>query len=188
MFSYGQTHSRELHAASNIANYYRMGKPTRLGVDLTKFDSALVQSEYRPNTVTRAVEERRLPPSFVPGRNAIMICMAAGFGYGFYGSCIYGGWNAVDYSGYPDCRPVFLDKIEEAISLALDTQINLMAPLLTLSKAEIIKLGMKLKAPLHLTWSCYKGEDKPCETCDSCKIRAKGFKEAACDDPALQDL
>jgi 7-cyano-7-deazaguanine synthase len=187
-FGYGQRHGlMEGERAYRIAQHYRVA------IDVATFDSSSDSSLIFRGTgdTPRATKEQKLPPTFVPGRNAVMIAIVAGIAYGLEIKCIYGGWNAVDYSGYPDCRPTFLSTMESAMNHALLTgrehedAVTIMAPLVMLKKSAIIKLGLELRAPLHLTWSCYKGGDKPCGTCESCKIRAKGFKEAGIEDPAL---
>ncbi len=183
-FGYGQRHYCEVDRAYKIADFYQVH--TVQNNFNASLDSALT-SGINPTQHSRASKEQSIPNTFVPGRNAIMLSIAAGHAYGHGLRCIYGGWNAVDYSGYPDCRPVFLDHMEFSLQLALGSEdLEIMAPLVLLKKYEIIAWGMKLKAPLHLTWSCYSPKgDKPCGTCESCKIRAKGFKEAGLKDPAL---
>jgi 7-cyano-7-deazaguanine synthase len=100
------------------------------------------------------------------------------------------GVNALDYSGYPDCRPAFVSSFQATAALALKRGVDgrpveVAAPLVDLGKAQIVLLGLGADAPLRLTWSCYRGEDAPCGTCDACVLRAKGFAEAGIDDPAL---
>jgi 7-cyano-7-deazaguanine synthase len=96
---------------------------------------------------------------------------------------IVGGWNIIDFGGYPDCRPVFLSFMQDALRTGMEYEVTIHGPLLSLTKAGIIKLGLSLKVPFEKTWSCYKGEEKPCHQCDSCKHRDKGFKEVGFKDP-----
>jgi 7-cyano-7-deazaguanine synthase len=122
-----------------------------------------------------------------------MLSIAAGIAYVEKVYDIVGGWNAVDYSGYPDCRPEFFAALMETIDLALGfktsdvnpQKVTIYTPLIHLTKAEIIILGRSLKVPYGLTWSCYAGGDVPCGECDSCKIRVEGFASAGEKDPAL---
>ena len=138
-------------------------------------------------------KKKGLPASFVPGRNLIFLGLAASLAYSEEATRIVGGWNCIDYSGYPDCRPTFLRQTEDAINLALgytykEARITVKAPLLELNKKEIIQMGLKLEVPFELTWSCYEGEEKPCGKCGSCLFREKGFKEAGVKDPALEEV
>jgi 7-cyano-7-deazaguanine synthase len=125
-----------------------------------------------------------LPSTYVPGRNTIFISFALSLAETLEAPYIFIGANAVDYSGYPDCRPRYYDAWNRVLD-ALGTHVGIRIPLLHLNKAEIIRLGMKLKVPYGDTWSCYQGGKKPCGVCDSCRFRAKGFAEAGSVDPAL---
>ena len=128
-----------------------------------------------------------IPVTYVPARN-IIFCYAVGYAEVIGAEAIYIGVNAVDYSGYPDCRPEFIEAFQKVVKVGTKGGINgrpikILAPLMNLSKAEIIKLACENNAPLHLTTSCYKGGDKACGVCDSCTLRLKGFKEAGIVDP-----
>jgi 7-cyano-7-deazaguanine synthase len=121
-----------------------------------------------------------------------MLSVAAGIAYTSQTYNIVGGWNAVDYVGYPDCRETFLEAMEGALNHALGTtrginHLHIHSPLIHLSKSEIISYGIALKVPFELTWSCYSGGDTPCGVCDSCKIRQEGFATVGVEDPALQN-
>lgn len=155
---------------------------------------SLVFDEFSSSALTNSLRNinekvRKLPASFVPGRNLFFITAIAAFCYTRKISNIVGGWNAVDWSGYPDCRPNFLRAAETAINTALGLEkkpylyINIRAPLVGMNKAQIIQLGTKLNVPFEHTWSCYEGRDKPCGKCGACKQRAKGFREAGLEDP-----
>jgi len=122
-----------------------------------------------------------LPSTYVPGRNTIFISFALSYAEAEKASRIFIGANAVDFSGYPDCRPAYLNAWNKVLK-ALGTGVSTEAPLVKLTKAQIVKLGHKLKAPLKLTWSCYKGGAEPCGVCDSCRFRAKGFAQAGVKD------
>ncbi len=117
-----------------------------------------------------------------------MLSLAAGLAETEGADSIFIGANAIDYSGYPDCRPEFFEAFQEVLRVGTKAgvegkPIRVEAPILRMSKAEIVKLGKQLDAPLHLTWSCYNGGDKACGQCDSCLLRLKGFQDAGCSDP-----
>ena len=124
----------------------------------------------------------------VPARNLILLSIAAGLCESEGGETIFIGANAIDYSGYPDCRPDFFRAFEEVLKKGTKSgvegkPITIQAPIISKTKAEIVKLGKELNAPLHLTWSCYQGGDRACGKCDSCLLRLKGFDEAGFTDP-----
>jgi 7-cyano-7-deazaguanine synthase len=124
-----------------------------------------------------------IPVTYVPARNIIFLSYAAGYAETVDADAIYIGVNAIDYSGYPDCRPEFINAFENVIKVGTKSGVNgkpikIITPLISLSKAEIVKLAYDTDAPLHLTTSCYKGGEKACGVCDSCVLRLKGFKEA----------
>ena len=122
----------------------------------------------------------------MPARNSIFLSLAASLAETKGADTIYFGANAVDYSGYPDCRPEFIEAFEKMITLGTKVgAVRIAAPLLKLSKSEIIKLGCELSVPFEWTWSCYEGKEIPCGECDSCILRAKGFREAGIEDPLL---
>jgi 7-cyano-7-deazaguanine synthase len=191
-FVYGQRHAREIVSAEQICRYYGLQAPTLINLT-TAFQgiggSSLTSGATDGNPSTEAVQRGpdELPPTFVPGRNIIMIAVAAAFAYTHEAGEIYGGWNAVDYSGYPDCRPRFLREMEHALCSGLDRDMIVTYPLVHSSKADIIKKGIANGAPMHLSWSCYAGGlSTPCGVCDSCKIRAEGFAKVGIPDPAFQ--
>lgn len=124
-----------------------------------------------------------IPVTYVPARNIIFLSYAAGYAEVVDADAIFIGVNAVDYSGYPDCRPEFIEAFQKAINVGTKNGVNgkpvkIITPLINLTKAEIIKLACENNAPLHLTTTCYKGGEKACGVCDSCVLRLKGFKEA----------
>ena len=126
-----------------------------------------------------------MPSTYVPGRNTIFLSYAISYAETIKAKKIFLGINAVDFSSYPDCTPQYLKAMQQVMK-SLNNGIELCAPIERYSKAQIIKLGTKLKVPYEKTWSCYNGKNKPCGKCDSCKLRAKGFKEAGINDPALK--
>jgi len=131
---------------------------------------------------------KRIPTTYVPARNTLFLSYALSWAETLGASDIYIGANSLDYSGYPDCRPRYLKAVERAFELGTKQgvsgkKIRIQAPLLRLTKEEIIRLGTRLKVPYRLTWSCYVGGKRPCGTCDSCLLRMKGFEEAGLKDP-----
>lgn len=191
-FDYGQRHSRENAAARAIAR--------RLCVKLYEIKLAfpwfegcsLVNSKLKlPDMkLSKIGKKGEIPSTYVPGRNLVFASVGFSLADSVDAAAIVLGPNVVDYSGYPDCRPEFYRALEKAAAYgtrrgASGRKIKLLTPLIKLSKAGIARLGLKLGAPLELTWSCYSGGKKPCGCCDSCKLRAKGFSDAGIEDPAL---
>lgn len=130
-----------------------------------------------------------VPSTYVPGRNTIFLSLAVSLADAVGAEAIVIGANALDYSGYPDCRPPFINAfgrvaVEGTKRGSEGRPLKILAPLLRLDKKGVVRLAQKVKAPLHLTWSCYAGKARPCNVCDSCKLRAKGFTEAGLPDPA----
>ncbi len=135
-----------------------------------------------------AIEETNslgLPSTYVPFRNGVFLSIAASYAEVLEARKIFIGVNQVDFSGYPDCREEFIKAMQRAINLGTkpETDIEIFTPLLNLSKKEIVKLGLKLQVPFHLTWSCYRETEKACGQCPSCRLRLKAFKEAGIEDP-----
>jgi len=131
-----------------------------------------------------------IPATYVPARNLIFLSVAVGIAEVRNLDAVVIGVNALDYSGYPDCRPEFVRSFASTAALALKRgvegrPVEVKAPLVDLGKADIVRLGMELGAPLRLTWSCYRGGDRPCGDCDACALRAKGFADAGVVDPAV---
>lgn len=182
-FNYGQRHSRELVSASNVAKYYGV-KHVIVDIDLSMFRSALTDKNIDvPENRDESQMGSDIPVTYVPSRNIIMMSVAAGLCESIDADAIYIGANVIDYSGYPDCRPEFFFVFQKMLEVGTKTgveghPIRIETPILSLSKAEIVKLGKELEAPLHLTWSCYEGGEKACGKCDSCQLRLKGFEDA----------
>lgn len=129
-----------------------------------------------------------IPPTYVPARNTILLSYALAYAEVKKADAIFIGANAVDYSGYPDCRPEYFDAFRKLANFATKRavegkKIRIETPVINFSKKEIVERGKELKVPFEFTWSCYRGEKKPCGRCDSCVLRAKGFKEAGLKDP-----
>jgi 7-cyano-7-deazaguanine synthase len=187
---YGQRHSRELRSARAVAEHYRLRKHVTLDLDLSFLRTSALTSWDVSVPQHASVEGigSEIPVTYVPARNIIMLSLAASLCETEGGDSIFIGANAIDYSGYPDCRPEFFEAFQEVLRVGTKAgvegrPIKVEAPILRMSKAEIVKLGKKLDAPLHLTWSCYNGGDKACGHCDSCLLRLKGFQDAGYMDP-----
>jgi len=186
-FSYGQRHDAELNAAKNIAEYFEVAEHRILNIDLGQLGgSALTdQAIDVPETPTEGI-----PVTYVPARNTIFLSYALAWAEVLNAHDIFIGVNAVDYSGYPDCRPEYIDAFSKMANLATKTAvegnpINIHTPLIKLTKAEIIKLGIEHGVDYAMTVSCYAANDqgKACGRCDSCQLRKKGFEEAGDQDP-----
>ncbi|HKT35513.1 MAG TPA: 7-cyano-7-deazaguanine synthase QueC [Nitrospira sp.] len=187
---YGQRHGIEVTQARNIAIAMRAVKHTVLSVDLRLLGGSALTGGW-PVPKDRHHGERSLgiPATYVPGRNLIFLSLAAAHAEAEGVSMIYFGANVVDYSGYPDCRPEFIRAFEAAVKAGTKvgvqgSELRVSAPLLEMTKAEIIRTGVRLGAPLHLTHSCYDpAGDLACGRCDSCMIRREGFLKAGVEDP-----
>ena len=185
---YGQLHERELAGAKKIATALQL-EHWIVPLALPWGGSALTDSEIAlPKGRPEAVISKEIPATYVPARNSIFLSLAASLAETKGAGAIYFGANALDYSGYPDCRPEFIEAFENMILCGTKAgvegrSLQVVAPLLRLSKSEIIKLGTELGVPFEWTWSCYEGKEIPCGECDSCLLRAKGFREAGIEDP-----
>ncbi len=184
--SYGQlTEKRERKAFHDIADFYKVEKRLDVSIEyLAKIGGSSLTD--RNIEVSKAdLESKEIPTSYVPFRNANMLAIATSWAEVLGANSIYIGAVFEDSSGYPDCRPEFFEAFEKTIQTGTkpDTNIKIKTPIIELSKAEIVKKGLELNAPLHLSWSCYRREDLACGTCDSCALRLRGFKIAGEVDP-----
>lgn len=193
-FGYGQRHAVELEAAQRVATELGAVKHVVVSFDLRAFGgSALTADIDVPHHQGEEGIDEGIPVTYVPARNTVFLSFALGWAETLGASDIFIGVNAVDYSGYPDCRPEFIRAFEALAALATKAAVEggapvkVHAPLSELTKAQIIKRGLALGVDYGLTHSCYDpGPDgRPCRTCDSCLLRAKGFREAGVPDPAL---
>jgi 7-cyano-7-deazaguanine synthase len=188
-FDYGQRHRIELARAEAVARHYR-AQQLVVRLDASQWGGSAL-TDPAVDVPDHAGTGSGIPVTYVPGRNLIFLAVAMGVAEARDAEAVYLGVNALDYSGYPDCRPEFVRSFEATAALALKRgvegrPVTIRTPLIDLTKAEIVTLGLSLAAPLELTWSCYRGEsDRPCGTCDACALRAKGFAEAGVEDPAL---
>lgn len=188
--SYGQRHARELRSAKAVAEHYKVKQHVMTDLDLSFLTTSALTSKAVDVPQRASVEDisEEIPVTYVPARNIIMLSIAAGLCETIGGEAIFIGANAVDYSGYPDCRPEFLEAFQHVLRVGTKAgvegrPIRVEAPILKMSKGEIVALAKKLDAPLHLTWSCYRGGEEACGHCDSCILRLKGFREAGLEDP-----
>jgi len=194
-FDYGQRHRVELDCAARVAASLGVAQHRVVRFDLRQFgQSALTGDVLVPKG--RSVDEmsQEIPVTYVPARNTIFLSFALAWAETLEASDIFIGVNALDYSGYPDCRPEFIEAYEEMANLATKTgvegrtRIAIRTPLIQLSKAGIVKLAAELGLDFRLTHSCYDPDPagRPCGACDSCLLRQKGFEEAGIMDPLLQ--
>lgn len=191
-FYYGQRHNREVEMAKQIAAFYRVPDHRIVALDFLGQigGSALTDTKIRVPVGEDTAGEEDIPSTYVPARNMIFLSLAAAYAEVVGAEAVYIGVSAVDYSGYPDCRPEFIRSMNETIQLATKagvagTGIRIEAPLAHLSKKETVEWGLALKVPYELSTSCYQGEEEACGECDSCRLRLKGFAEAGAKDPIL---
>lgn len=189
-FDYGQRHRRELEASAAVAQALGAVDHRVVRFDLRAFGGSALTSDIAvPHG--RALEEmgHDIPITYVPGRNLIFLSFATAYAEVVGADAIFLGINQQDYSGYPDCREEFLDAFIQTANLATKAgtqdgrRLQIHAPLIQMTKAQIIERGLALGVPYELTWSCYEGGERACGTCDSCLLRLKGFAEAGATDP-----
>ncbi|MCL4439898.1 MAG: 7-cyano-7-deazaguanine synthase QueC [Eubacteriales bacterium] len=186
-FIYGQRHDREIECAKKVADFYGVKKHLVISTNMNDIGGSALTADIE---VPEGDENRGdIPVTYVPARNLIFLSYALGYAEVLDAHKIFIGVNAVDYSGYPDCRPEFIERFQLLADYSTKAatqdkkQMKVETPLINLTKAGIIKLGLENGAPLHLTTSCYRGGEKACGTCDSCLLRLRGFKEAGYPDP-----
>jgi len=191
---YGQKHVRELQSALDVCEHYHVNYTLinlcSLGDTLSVLHAtALIDpDEQLPKNRRMSEMTARVPRSYVPGRNTILLSIAQSICEALDADEIYTGFNAVDFSGYPDCRPIFVEAWNHLAHYSTrrgyyNSPITLRAPIINLAKHSIVRKGVELGAPLSLTWSCYAGGNSPCGECDSCIIRWNAFQECGLDDP-----
>ena len=190
-FDYGQTLKKELECAQIIAAHFKVKEHKIINIDLTSIGGSALTDTSIEIPMDRTEEDMlNIPLSYVPARNTIFLSIALGWAEVLDADHIYIGVNAVDYSGYPDCRPDYIEAYQNMANKATrrgvdGRPIEIVAPLLYLKKSDIIKWGMELDVPYQHTWSCYTGSEGPCGRCDSCLLRARAFQEAGVMDPAM---
>jgi len=176
IFDYGQRHKKEILSAGRIA------RQAKVPVKLLKISLPWKGSSLLDKKKKLRLSDKGIPATYVPARNLIFLSYAVSYAEAIGAEAVFIGANVIDYSGYPDCRPGFLKEFQKTVRIGTKAgvtgkKIIIKAPLINKSKVEIIRLAQKLGAPIDLTWSCYAGGAKPCGKCDSCRLRAKGFRE-----------
>ncbi|SMD06297.1 7-cyano-7-deazaguanine synthase QueC [Sporomusa malonica] len=189
-FNYHQRHSRELVAAASVAQHYKIDRHLVIETNMEAIGgSALTDASLA--VPTGQIGAVGVPVTYVPARNLIFLSYALGYAEVTGADRVYIGVNALDYSGYPDCRPEFIALFQQLADYSTKAAVEdgrkiiIETPLINLTKKDIVLLGDRLGAPLHLTTSCYQGTDEACGQCDSCLLRLKGFAEAGLPDPIL---
>jgi 7-cyano-7-deazaguanine synthase len=189
--NYGQRHAHELAAARRVAASLGVARHQELTLDLRGIGGSSLTADV-PVPRDRDLDAVDIPSTYVPARNTIFLAIALGWAETIDARDLFIGVNALDYSGYPDCRPEFISAFESLAAVATragveGARFHIHTPLITLSKAEIIRRGLALGLDYGLTHSCYDPgpEGQPCGHCDSCALRAKGFAEAGARDPLL---
>ncbi|HEX6161793.1 MAG TPA: 7-cyano-7-deazaguanine synthase QueC [Vicinamibacterales bacterium] len=192
--NYGQRHSQELEAARVVAKALGVAKHLELELDLTRIGGSALTSDQIDVPKDQPIDPRVIPSTYVPARNTIFLSVAMGWAEVIDAADIFIGVNALDYSGYPDCRPEFIRAFEQLARLATKAGVEgrpltIHTPLIALSKAGIIELGLSLGLDYGLTHSCYDplADGGPCGHCDSCRLRAAGFAEAGASDPSTRN-
>ncbi len=184
--NYGQkTESRELKAFQDICDYYKISE--RLIVDVSHFKiiggSSL--TDYNMEIGKADLDNHDIPNTYVPFRNGNILAIAASWAEIIGANAVFIGANYLDSSGYPDCRPEFFDAFQKAINLGTkpDSNIEIITPIISYSKKEIVQKAYELHTPIEYTWSCYKEQNSACGVCDSCALRLRGFQQAGFTDP-----
>jgi 7-cyano-7-deazaguanine synthase len=179
---YGQRHDRELEAAKTIAQHLGIQSHFTMDVNLSQWGGSSL-TDTAIAVPTAGIEADVIPSTYVPGRNTVFLSIALSLAEAKGAEAIYLGINAVDYSGYPDCRPEYLEAVQKLAALSSKAGLEghaprLVAPLVLDTKVDIVRRALALGVPIELTWSCYQGGELPCGVCDSCRIRDKALIEA----------
>ncbi|MGI6091420.1 MAG: 7-cyano-7-deazaguanine synthase QueC [Veillonellaceae bacterium] len=191
-FNYHQRHNRELSCAHKVAEHYKVARHLVIETNMEAIGGSAL-TDKNISVPAGDVTRQDIPVTYVPARNLIFLSYALGYAEVIGAEKIFIGVNALDYSGYPDCRPEFINKFQDLANYSTTAAVQnsrkivIETPLLNLSKKDIVLLGTQLGAPLHLTTSCYNGKDAACGECDSCVLRLKGFLEAGIPDPILYE-
>ncbi len=174
-FDYGQRHKKELEAAKEIAQHLTLVEHHTISINLATWGGSSL-TDLQQNVPTKGIIQGSIPNTYVPGRNTVFISIGLSLAEARGANRLVLGINAMDYSGYPDCRPDYLKAFQNLANLASKAGregngIELSAPLIYWSKIKIFEEALRLKLPIEKTWSCYIGQEKPCGFCDSCRIR-----------------
>ncbi|MBD2134417.1 MULTISPECIES: 7-cyano-7-deazaguanine synthase QueC [unclassified Sphaerospermopsis] len=189
-FDYQQRHRRELQSAMFVAQSVGVVQHQIVNFDLRLWGGSALTDEAIALPQARSLDEmsQSIPVTYVPARNTIFLSFALGYAETIGAQRVYIGVNVLDYSGYPDCRPDYIQAMQEVFRLGTKQgregqPIDIIAPLINLKKTEIIQLGNQLDVPWELTWSCYAGGDQACGVCDSCRLRLAAFAQLGLQDP-----
>ncbi|MEQ9367474.1 MAG: 7-cyano-7-deazaguanine synthase QueC [Coleofasciculus chthonoplastes F3-SA18-01] len=189
-FNYQQRHRRELESAIAIAKGAGVKDHQVVGFDLSQWGGSALTDDTLDLPQTRSLQQmsQSIPITYVPARNTIFLSFGLSYAEAIGATALYLGVNALDYSGYPDCRPDYIQAMQEVFRLGTKQgregePIQIITPLIQLKKTEIIELGNKLGVPWHETWSCYAGDEVACGVCDSCRLRLAAFAELGLNDP-----
>ena len=189
-FDYGQKHRRELDSAARVAKHYGVKEHIVLPLALGSYlNSSLTRDSISiPSGRCKAEEGAAIPSTYVPARNIVFLSIASSIAESRGSGSVFIAANAIDFSGYPDCTPEFMDAFQKMLDLGTKAGreghgIKIEAPILRESKAQIVREALRLGVPLELTWSCYRGGAKACGMCDSCRLRLDGFAAAGVKDP-----
>ena len=179
---YGQRHDRELIAAKRVVEHLGIKEHFVMDVNLSQWGGSAL-TDQAVDVPIDGVQSGVIPVTYVPGRNTVFLAIALSLAEAKGAEAIYLGINAVDYSGYPDCRPEYLEAVQHLATLSSKAGLEgnapkLVAPLIMDSKVDIVHRALVLGVPIHLTWSCYQGEGDPCGVCDSCRIRDRALIDA----------
>jgi len=191
VFDYGQRHGKEILKAEKIAEKARCDYKV-VKISFPWKGSALLDKDARlPSGRSASEMAKDIPSTYVPARNTIFLSIAAAWAEAVAAEAVFIGANAVDFSGYPDCRPEYFKLLERLLREGTKSgvegrPIKIETPLIDKKKSEIIRIGAGLMVPYELTWSCYRGGKSPCFKCDSCILRRKGFEEAGLEDPLTE--
>lgn len=189
--NYGQKHIFEIESAKSVADYFKMKKHIIIDIDLASFGGSSLTSKDLEVPKNRILSNNDIPTTYVPARNTVFLSISLAQAETINSFDIFIGVNALDYSGYPDCRPEFISQFERLANLATKESIEskgrykIHTPLINLTKSEIIQKGLKLNVDYSITSSCYDPHKNgnPCGNCDACMLRLKGFEEAGKKDP-----
>jgi 7-cyano-7-deazaguanine synthase len=189
-FDYQQRHRRELHSAASIAQKLGVQQHQVISFNLRQWGGSALTDDAIDLPQERSLEmmSQNIPVTYVPARNTIFLSFALAYAETIAAEKVYIGVNALDYSGYPDCRPDYIQAMQDVFRLGtkqgrVGQPIEIVSPLINLKKTEIIQLGNKLGVPWELTWSCYAGGELACGVCDSCRLRIAAFEELGLVDP-----
>lgn len=184
--NYGQrTEARELRAFNEIADFYKTEKRLIVSIEHLKVIGGSALTDEKISVPEVGSSQSEIPITYVPFRNAHLLSIAVSWAEVIGATKIFIGAVEEDSSGYPDCRETFYQAFNKAIEMGTkpETRVEVITPLIHVNKSEIVRKGVELGAPLHLTWSCYQSSEKACGRCESCALRMKGFKEAGVKDP-----